>query len=62
MSGVTAEQDNKITDYGTTSYGRERRQSVEGAMDYRTTRLLSTEGAEGGGQSFARVRLTVIAD
>ena len=53
MSGPTAEQDNKITDYGTTSYGKKQRQSVEGAMDYRTTRLLPTEGAEGRWQSFA---------
>ena len=47
MSGVTAEQDNKITDYRTTSYGKERRQSVEGAMDYRTTRLLTTDNTQG---------------
>jgi hypothetical protein len=53
MSGPTAEQDNKITDYGTTSYGKEWTQNVEGAMDYRTTRLLPTEEAEGGWQSFA---------
>jgi hypothetical protein len=52
MSGLTVEMDNETTDYGTTSYGKEHRAqgSVEGAMDYRTTRLLTT-GQQGRAKS-----------
>jgi len=52
MSGLTVEMDHETTDYGTTSYGKEHRAegSVEGAMDYRTTRLLTT-GQQGRAKS-----------
>ena len=55
MSGLTVEMDNETTDYGTTSYGKEQKAegSVEGAMDYRTTRLLTT-GQQGRAKSIGR--------
>ena len=64
MSGLTAEQDNEITDYGTTSYGKEqgrgqkgkgqRRNKTSRYRDNGTTAQDKAEGkAEGKAESKA---------
>ena len=56
MSGLTAEQDNRITDYGTTSYGKEQRvkskgQTAKGKEDVEIPRQRDNRKGQGEGKA-----------